>query len=303
MNAWLRIVAMALCVLQSAMIMAAELPKVSAGKIERLENFPSRYIKPRNIDVWLPDNYSADKRYHVIYMHDGQMLFDPTSTWNKRAWQVDSSLSRLINEGRIADTIVVGIWNNGEYRHAEYYPEKFLAYLPKAKRDEFTKKALRGKPLADRYLKFLVRELKPAIDKKYATRMERESTLVMGSSMGGLISLYAFSEYPGVFGGAAAISTHWPAIHEANAEFPLAAYNYLQASLPKADGRRLYMDYGTAELDALYPPYQVFVDQIMRGKGYDANTWITREFKDEGHNEDAWAKRFEIPVLFLMGKP
>jgi enterochelin esterase-like enzyme len=281
--------------------MAEELPQVSTSKLERLENFPSRFVAPRHVDVWLPPGYSQGGRYSVIYMHDGQMLFDAQTTWNKQAWQVDVTVARLIKEGRIPPTIVVGIWNNGKYRHAEYFPQKHLDYLPPASRDKLIAQALEGKPMADAYLRFLVEELKPAIDRKYATQPAAAHTFVMGSSMGGLISVYAMSEYPQVFGGAAGLSTHWVGSHQANATLPLAAFNYLRDHLAAPEGHRLYQDHGTTELDALYAPYQRFVDEIVRERGYTQTNFMSRTFENEGHNEMAWAKRLEIPLVFLMG--
>jgi pimeloyl-ACP methyl ester carboxylesterase len=162
---------------------------------------------------------------------------------------------------------------------------------------------LHDKAQADNYLRFLVQELKPAIDKRYATRTDASGTFIMGSSMGGLVSVYAMCEYPAVFGGAAGLSTHWVGIRTANAGLPLAAFNYLHDHLPDPLGHRLYQDHGTVELDALYAPYQVFVDALVRDRGFTDVNYASRVFEGKGHNEEAWAARLEIPILFLMGKP
>ncbi len=87
------------------------LPMVSIGTIERIENLSSKYVTSRNIDIWLPENYSASKKYAVLYMHDGQMLYDAETTWNKQAWEVDAIMGKLLQENKIQDVIVVGIWN------------------------------------------------------------------------------------------------------------------------------------------------------------------------------------------------
>lgn len=279
---------------------AQPIPKVGTGVIERIENFPSKHVAPRNVDVWLPHGYSTQRSYNVLYMQDGQMLFDATTTWNKQAWNVHLTVDRLVKEGRIPDTIVVGVWNNGKYRHAEYYPEKFLPYVIESFRGKFIDKALHGKPLADSYLRFLVEELKPEIDRKYPTRSGRANTFVMGSSMGGMISIYAMNEYPHIFGGAAGLSTHWMGAMQPNSTLPLAAFNYLRDHLAAPAGHRLYMDHGTTELDAGYAPYQVFIDEIVRDRGYTSSNWVSRRFEGTGHNEREWAKRLEIPILFLM---
>lgn len=284
----------------------APLPQVSVGRIERLADFPSRHVDARHIDVWLPPGYRPDKPHAVLYMHDGQMLFDARTTWNQQAWDAHGAMARLIEEGRIPDTLIVGIWNNGRWRHSEYYPEKFLTHLQPALRQRFVGQALQGRPRADAYLRFVVEELKPAIDARYATRPGPDGTFIMGSSMGGLISVYALMEYPQVFGGAAGLSTHWVGTHEPNAALPLAAFNHLQQHLPPplpAPGvRRLYMDHGTTELDAIYAPYQAFINQIVRDRGYTAQDSLLRVFEGTGHNERAWGARLEVPLLFLLGR-
>ena len=89
---------------------------LSSGILERIENFPTEFIKPRNVDVWLPDGYSEDRKYAVLYMHDGQMLFDATTTWNKQEWKVDEVASQLMKDGKVKDFIIVAMWNISEIR-------------------------------------------------------------------------------------------------------------------------------------------------------------------------------------------
>lgn len=277
------------------------LPEVAVGRIERLPPQPSLHVDPRLVDVWLPADYNPAKRYNVLYVHDGQMLFDAAKSWNKQAWDIHLTVDRLVKAGRIPDTLVVGVWNAGALRHSEYYPAKFLPFVKQPMRQLFIDKALQGKPRSDAYLRYLVEELKPAIDARYATRPGREHTFIMGSSMGGLISIYAMNEYPQVFGGAAGVSTHWVGSHEANSHLPLAAFSYLRDHLADPASHRLYMDHGTTELDALYGPYQVFVDQIVKDRGYTVANSMSRVFEGTGHNEKAWAARVEVPLLFMMG--
>ncbi|CAN5154120.1 alpha/beta hydrolase-fold protein [soil metagenome] len=281
---------------------AEPLPQATEGRIERWANFPSKFVDARHVDIWLPADYTPAKRYAVVYMHDGQMLFDPKTTWNKQAWNVDQTVTRLVKAGRIPDLIVVGPHNNGKFRHSEYFPQKYLAGMPEAARDKLIKEALQNRPQSDAYLRFLVEELKPAVDAKYATKPGRDSTFVMGSSMGGLISVYAMNQYPQVFGGAAGLSTHWIGGYKPNSAIPLAAFNDLRANLADPATHRLYQDHGTIELDALYAPYQVMVDDLARERGYeDGKNFMTRVFEGTGHNEVAWATRLEIPLLFLFG--
>lgn len=280
---------------------AQPLPEVSVGRVERLANFASRHVDARHVDVWLPADYSPAKRYAVLYMHDGQMLFDARTTWNKQAWDAHLAVARLVADRRIPDTLIVGIWNNGPLRHSEYFPQKFLPFMTPVARQELVSKALAGQPRADAYLRFIVEELKPAIDARFATRPDRDSTFIAGSSMGGLISVYAMNEYPLVFGGAAGLSTHWVGSGQPNAAIPLAAFNYLRDHLAPPEGHRLYQDHGTTELDAIYAPYQRFVDEIVRDRGYTAANSLSRVYEGTGHNERAWAARLGSVLAFLMG--
>lgn len=276
----------------------------SVGRLERWPSFASRHVDARPVEVWLPPGYDPQaRRYAVLYTHDGQMLFDARTTWNGQAWAVDAAAARLMAAGQVRDFIVVGPWNNGALRHAEYFPAGFLPHLPEPWRTPFVDRALRGRPLADDYLRFLVEELKPAVDARYATQPEREHCFLMGSSMGGLISAYGLCEHPRVFAGAACLSTHWIGTYERNAPIPAAALAYLRTRLPDPRGVRLYMDRGTTELDALYDEAQAQVDAVMAEKGYRAPGFVSRVFEGAGHNERAWAARLAEPLVHLLAPP
>ena len=177
---------------------SAQMPVAASGIIKRHENFQSKFVTARNVDVWLPDKYSTNKKYNVLYMQDGQMLFDSNTTWNHQAWEIDGVIAKLNNAGKLKDVIVVGIWNGGATRHPDYFPQKPYELLKQVQKDTVTAQLLRAgripgifTPVADNYLKFLVTELKPFIDSTYATSPKKENTFIMGSSMGALISLYA----------------------------------------------------------------------------------------------------------------
>ena len=180
---------------------------VSTGKLTEFTKFESKYVSPRDVCVWVPDGYSPKNRYDVIYMHDGQMLFDANTTWNKQEWKVDEVAGSLIAEGKIRNCIVVAVSNISKTRYGDFLPQKTLEYLP-----EGTNIPKEIKYNADNYLRFLVEEVKPFVDKNYSTNKSKDHTFVMGSSMGGLISLYALCEYPDVFGGAGCVSTHVPMV-------------------------------------------------------------------------------------------
>lgn len=293
------------------------------GHVDEYPQFESAYMSPRQVYVWLPDGYSAREKYPVIYMHDGQMLFDDTWTWNGQEWQVDEVLGSLIAEGKVPPAIVVGI-ANGNNRYGEYFPEKVLEYLGgvpdsltggwkfpcSGTSGGMTDRTLTGNASeagngtageilagqasapasalsymlsswtiyeADEYLRFLTSELKPFIDSHYSTLSDKEHTFIAGSSMGGLISLYAMCEYPDVFGGAACLSTHLPMI--TSADYDRAAdisqtvfeafLRYLSDNLPASSGSHLlYTDRGDSTLDALYPPYQDRLDSLLSARGW-----------------------------------
>jgi enterochelin esterase-like enzyme len=288
-----------------------QFPAVIRGSLKRHENFSSAYITSRNVDVWLPDGYTSAKKYNVLYMHDGQMLFDSTTTWNKQAWEVDDVISELLQQRKIKDMIVVAIWNGGATRHSDYFPQKPFEALSPAEKDSIYAAARANgasvfkdyKIQSDNYLKFLVKELKPFIDKNYAVYKDKSHTFIAGSSMGGLISLYAICEYPKVFGGAACLSTHWPGIFSMeNNPAPNAFFRYMKNNLPNPKNHKIYFDYGDATLDALYPPLQQKADIVMKEKGFTNDNWTTKFFPGEDHSEKAWKKRLHIPLQFLLGK-
>ena len=292
------------------MISTAQEVKVTSGKLQRFTNFKSQYVDSRNIDVWLPDGYSEEEKYAVIYMHDGQMLFDAETTWNKQAWEVDETAAKLHAEGKTKKFIVVGIWNNGQKRHFEYFPQKAFRKLS-AEEKEFVSNSLKLKgrinetfnPISDNYLKFIVTELKPFIDIHFSTLKDKDNTFITGSSMGGLISMYAICEYPDVFGAAACLSTHWTGIFQIdNNPVPQALYDYLKSNLPNPKNHKFYFDFGDQTLDSLYPTLQKQVDIIMTEKGFTNKNWITKSFPGKDHSEKSWAERLNIPLEFLLKK-
>lgn len=294
--------------LQMSVSISSGQMQVSAGSLIHYENFPSSYITDRNVDVWLPPAYHNDNKYDVLYMQDGQMLFDSTTTWNHQAWDIDETIDRLLNEKKIRPCIVVAISNIGLERHSDYFPQKVFESLS-AEQQAYVFNAGRpeGAPVfnfpvnSDNYLKFIVEELKPFIDSAYSTLPSRKNTFIGGSSMGAMISLYAICEYPEIFGGAICMSTHWPGIFTLeNNPVPDAMIAYLQNHLPDPSSHKLYFDYGTATLDQLYPGIQISVNAVMREKKYKKKNWETLQFTGAEHTEAAWKERFGIPLQFML---
>lgn len=277
-------------------------PAVSAGRIERLASFGSKHVEARHVDVWLPPGYDGRRPHAVLYAHDGQMLFDPADTWTRRAWRLDRALAPLLARGALPDLIVVGVWNHAPLRHAEYFPQAALAHLqPDGLRERFLREALKGRPLGDAYLAFLVDELKPAIDARFATRPGREHTWVMGSSMGGLASLYALCRQPQVFSAAGCLSTHWIGTFERNTEIPSALLTWLRERAPDPASVRLYVDRGTEGLDALYDVALERARDVLADRGYRAPGLQAKVVAGTGHDEDAWGARVADVVTFLAG--
>src|SRR5262245_60099994 len=164
----------------------------SSSDLRRHDRFASAYLDARDVVVWLPGGYGDGRRYPVLYMHDGQNLFDPDTAYQKgQHWRVGETAEELIDRGRIEPLIIVGINNSGARRVQEYTP---------------TRDARLGGGRAADYGRMIVEELKPYIDDTYRTRPDAASTGIGGSSLGGLVTLYLGLTYPRVFSRLAALS-------------------------------------------------------------------------------------------------
>ena len=280
---------------------------LASGTILRVENFPSEFVTERPVDIWVPDHYSEDKKFAVMYMHDGQMLFDSTTTWNKQEWKVDEWSSQLMNDGKTQDFIIVAMHNISEIRHSDYFPNKPFQSLES--KDSIYEASRRGSnPLfkepinSDNYLKFIVKEVKPYIDANYSVYSDREHTFIGGSSMGGLISMYALCEYPEIFSGAACISTHWPGVMPSpNNPIPDAFFSYLSENAPDPEYHKFYFDFGTETLDAYYVEFEDEVTALFEKLGYDESNFRNLKFEGTDHSENSWNQRLDVPFTFLMG--
>jgi len=282
---------------------------INAGRLVDLGTVQSRYADPRRVTVWLPSGYTpTGPRHAVLYMHDGQNLFDPETGYGGMEWKMDETLDRLIRERKVRPIIIVAIWNTPK-RLREYVPSKAFAHLPPRYMDQ-VRGLYGGDPLSDGYLKFITRELKPRIDRQFRVNTDRANTAIMGSSMGGLISLYAIDEYPNIFGSAGMMSTHWPMFLPAEgkdlnegeyAAVSTAFERYIGPALPSPVTHKLYFDHGSEMLDRLYAPYQARIDRVVARRGYRQGVnWISRNFPGQAHNEASWASRVEIPLRFLL---
>ena len=276
--------------------------QVEPSKVVMHYNFKSQFVPSRTIRVWLPEGYSATKKYDVLYMHDGTMLFDATTTWNHQEWGVDEAMDSLVNLGRIRPTIVVGIDNrtNTMDRVAEYCPDDVGELLPAGKQlyDGL------GTPHGNDYLRFLIEELKPFIDSAYSTYPDRDHTWIMGSSCGGLISSYALCKYPQVFAGAACMSTHSTLAADVNHPDPdaITAYRTYLLQHLTPNSCLLYFDRGDQTLDANYAESQDAINQALWAAGWDEDHFMYRFFPGAAHEEKYWRARLDIPLRVMLGK-
>lgn len=239
---------------------------------------PQFGVKDRRVWVYLPPDYaSSGRRYPVLYMHDGQNLFDPDTAYCGE-WGVDKSLDALFREGRTKGAIVVGIDNGGTERWNEYSP--------------WCRMDGTGRCGGGKYARFIIDTLKPLIDKKFRTLPGRESTGTAGSSLGATISFYLALKYPAVFSRAGLLSpSFWFAREE--------AFGFAKKAAVRRD-LRIYMDVGTDEGDHRddYLADARAMSELLSKKKKVEQRFIV----DEGgiHNETAWAARFPGAFLWLF---
>ncbi|MDO4757705.1 MAG: alpha/beta hydrolase-fold protein [Rikenellaceae bacterium] len=279
--------------------------KAEYGHLDYYPAFETSHFTPRDVLVWLPEDYNPKERYGVLYMHDGQMLFDRATSWNNQSWEIDSLAHAVISDKRTAPFIVVGIDNCDSTRLFDYMPRRVFDYLPSEELQRYNTQAADFR--SDDYLKFLVEELKPFIDSHYPTYPDAAHTATAGSSAGGLISLYAICEYPEVFGAAACLSTHTPMviasldqIAEAAPVWSKALRDYIAEHQPTPNSVKIYMDCGDQTLDSLYPHYQQKVDSLFHSHGWNDNNYQSRVFAGHHHDENSWKRRFDIPLQFIF---
>lgn len=278
-----------------------EVAQVSTGHLDRYPGFKSKYVEARDVAVWLPEGYNKGDSVDVLYMHDGQMLFDSTATWNGQEWHADEVAGRLMAQGKTRRFIIVAV-DNTDDRLYEYFPDKSWRYLPR----EIAAGADTAQYHGDEYLKFLITEVKPFVDSRYRPLTGPDHTFIAGSSMGGLISLYAICEYPQVFGGAICMSTHsslwlW-STHSDSDSWAEAFKDYVDDNLPTPEGHKIYMDHGTKGFDADYGPYQIRLDLLFAKHGWDKEHYRFEFFPHHDHKETFWAKRLDIPLIYMLGK-
>jgi len=248
------------------------------GEFRTHARFRSRFLRhERTLLVYLPPGYKARaaRRYPVLYLQDGQNVFDKATSFSEE-WHVDETAQSLIQSGQIEPLIVVGIYNTGEHRVDEYTP---------------TKVADKGGGNADQYGRMLVEEIKPLIDLKYKTLPSAASTGLGGSSLGGLLTLHLALKYPTVFNRLAVLS---PSVWWDNRVL-LREVESLSSKLPL----KIWLDAGTGEGQAVVSDARALRDALM-AKGWVADHDL-RYVEAEGaqHNEQSWGARVGEVLKFL----
>jgi pimeloyl-ACP methyl ester carboxylesterase len=235
------------------------------------------------LTIWLPPGYDGGtRRYPVLYMHDGHNLFDPAKSNFNKVWRADKAMLAVAHRTRTEPHIIVGIWAPGTDRYRQYLPRPIYDAASPALRAQMDK--LAGGPIiSDAYLRWMTDELKPWVDTQFRTKTDAANTAIAGSSMGGLMSCYAFMARPDIFGQAACVSSHWPSVDPrevgpTNPELQALLTNWFRQALGAPGHRRLWMDHGTATLDAFYAPYQAVVDAQVSANGWQKDRDLKAAF-------------------------
>jgi predicted alpha/beta superfamily hydrolase len=261
------------------------LPVRSSGLLKH-ERFHSEFLPDdRDIDVFLPPGYdaAADRRFPVLYLHDGQNLFDPAVAFGFTHWRVGETANALIDSARIEPLIIVGIHNTGRERIHEYTP---------------THDRKRGGGKANDYGRMLVEEIKPFIDRSYRTLVDAANTGLGGSSLGALVSLYLGLQYPNVFGKLALLS---PSVWWDRR----AILGVVRRTTPRPP-TRIWLDMGTAESGRAGSAQRVLDDTRLLHVALNKAGWIDdvdlhyEEVIGGTHSERAWSERFGHVLEFLF---
>ena len=260
------------------------------GTLVYWQDVESKFLAAkRNVEVWLPPGYDDDpeRRYRVIYMSDGENLFDPRIANTGVDWGIDEAMMRGVEAGRFEPAIVVAAWST-ELRSEEYSPWQ-------------------GAP---QYAHFLIEELMPRINARFRALAGAENTFVMGSSMGGLLSYYLVKNHPDAFSACGCVSSHF-ALSDAsftsiaNVDADQTPYIVRDiadgASVPA--GTRFYFDYGTETMDATYEEDHKPVREWLLGQGLtEGQDFKMREYEGAAHTEAAWRARVGDQLDWLLGE-
>ena len=255
----------------------------------RLHEFHSRVFRnTRFLRVWLPPGYedaeNSQRYYPVLYLNDGQNLFEAAVSFGGVEWQVDETGERLIREGAVPPMIVVGLDNAGKDRLREYMPHRSMNPV-----------ILRAQ--GRRYPDFLMKEVMPFIEQTYRVATSPENTGLGGSSLGALIALYTVMARPGVFG---RLLLESPSLWASNRQA------IKDSRTIRIWPERIYLGVGTAEAGSPERDRTVVDDvrelaAILRRAVLSENRLRLVIQDGAGHSESAWAERFPEALRFLFG--
>jgi len=250
--------------------------RLAGGSLHKFE------FDEHRVDVWVPKDLHP--KTSVLVMHDGRNIFDEDDSFTGKTWEV---LPAIRDEVRADSPVVIAVWGKSDFtRLRELAPQSILDAHPEIW-DLVPKEyeADRGSGLGDAYVSLIADAILPFVAEKFELTLHPDRTAVMGSSMGGLVSMYAMSKRPDVFGTAICFSTHWPFGNELMVE-------KLTGLLPPGQSHRLWTDSGTIELDALYPPLHNKAVELIRQKGYqEPENLVATIYPQTGHHESYWARR------------
>jgi pimeloyl-ACP methyl ester carboxylesterase len=245
----------------------------------------------RTVDYWKP-NKGSDT---LLIAHDGQNVFDgKSSTHRGQTWEMAQSAIRVSRELGVSIPSIIGVWHSSTKenpwgRGKDLVPEKYFREGIEVHSD--FAKILEDKSVlqSDSYFREIFETIVPSLE----PQIDPKNTAMIGSSMGGLATLYAVAQMPERFSTALALSTHWPFGGNPLVEKTIN-------SLPIAGTHKIWMSHGTKGLDSEYAPFQIYADQLMYERGYRANDFISRVYSRSGHNERSWAKYLDQPLNFWL---
>ena len=248
--------------------------------VQRHHNFISKYVRyRRDLVVYLPPDYEeSGRRYPVLYLHDGQNLFDPETAYVRGMdWKVDETADALIRAGKIEPLIIIGVFNTGEHRIEEYTP---------------TRDRKLGGGHAELYGRMLVEELKPFIDSRYRTLHDPHNTGLGGSSLGGLATLYLGFTHPQVFGKLAVLS---PSVWWDNK----AILKIIQTTQPKPN-LKIWLSMGTEESKTGVRDANLLHSALIARGWRERDDLHYEVIPGAKHEEAAWAQRVEAVLRYLF---
>jgi enterochelin esterase-like enzyme len=257
------------------------------------------YLEGRTIRVWVPEQYDKTKKaYDVIYFHDGQMLFDSSSTWNHQSWDLANSATKYLSKKRC---ILVGIDNDPNNRYAEFFPSPIYSSLPVSVQLTLRDSLWNGLPRFDSYAEALISEVFPLIETHWNVHPGGAHRTMAGSSMGGIVSLAFLLTHPSELSSIACLSIHLPLINywkfgDRYKQPLVVAFNeFIVLNSSKLEGKVLYIDRGDQSLDATYASYFPAFESALNSYA-KKNKVSIKVIPNSGHSERDWAARIG-PIL------